>query len=233
MRQKHESEAGIVARQYRRWELDRALMQRTEKDEERRHAVSPVVAISREMGAGGVTTGQIVANQLEFVYYDKEVIEQIATETGSSAEHIARKDEATHEAFSTMMLNLLDSRNVADTVYARALLRVLKEIAAQGRAVVVGRGGPCALPEAIKVRLIAPFNLRVQRMAMVRDICEKEAEQVVLASDHAKKRFLRHFFGCNVNDPLLYDLVINTGTLSLDHAAELIIARVRQTWKEG
>jgi len=232
MRQKHGSEAGIVARQALRWELDRELMQRTECDEAKAVVVSPVVTISREMGAGGVTTGQIVANKLEFTYYDKEILEQIATETGSSKDHIARKDEGSHDALSTMMLNLLDSRNVADTVYARALLRVLKEIACQGRAVIVGRGASCVLPEALKVRLIAPFNLRVQRMAMVRDITEKEAEQVVLASDHAKKRFLRHFFGANVNDPLLYDLVINTGTLSLDHAADLIIARVRQTWKE-
>ena len=233
MRQKHQSEAGIVARQFLRWELDRDLMQRTEHDEAKAVVASPVVAISREMGAGGVTTGQIVANKLEFIYYDKEIIEQIATETGSSKDHIARKDGGSHDALSTMMLNLLDARNVADTVYARALYRVLKDIAKHGRAVIVGRGGACVLPQAIKVRLIAPFNLRVQRMAMVRDITEKEAEQVVLASDHAKKRFLRHFFGCNVNEPLLYDLVINTGTLSLDHAADLIIARVRQTWKEG
>lgn len=233
MRQKHESEAGIVARQSRRWELDRALMQRTQQDEERSLASSPVITISREMGAGGVTTGQIVANELQFAYYDKEIIKQIADLTGSSAKHIAHHDEHRHDVFANMMLGLLDARNVPDTVYIRALYRVLKEIAKQGKAVIVGRGAGCVLPEAIKVRLVAPFELRVQRMAMVRGISEKEAEPVVLESDHAKKRFLRHFFGCNPSENQLYDLVINTGTLSLDHAAELIIARVRQTWKEA
>lgn len=232
MRQKHESEGDILARQSRRWELDRELMKRTERDEKKAATASPVITISRGMGAGGVTTGELIAEKLGFDYYDKAIMDQIAQETGSNADHIARYDERARDVVSSMMLSLLDSRNVSDTVYVRALYRVLKSIAKQGRAVIVGRGAACVLHDAIRVRLVAPFEVRAQRMAMVRNVSEKEAEQMVLASDHDKKRFMRHFFGCDVNDPLLYDLVINTGTLSLDHAAELIVARVRQTWKE-
>ncbi|MHB8993851.1 MAG: cytidylate kinase-like family protein [Armatimonadota bacterium] len=232
MRHKADSEGDLIARQSRRWELDRELMTRTESDEKKVVTASPVITISRNMGSGGITTGQLIAEKLNFAYYDKEVIEQIAAETGSSSEHIARYDERPRDVVSSMMLNLLDSRNVGDTVYLRALHRVMKSIAKEGRAVIVGRGGGCVLHDAVRVRLVAPFDIRAQRMAMVRDITEKEAEQIVLASDHDKKRFLRHFFGCDVNDPMLYDLVINTGTLSLDHAADLIVARVRQTWKE-
>lgn len=227
------SEEEIIAQQSRRWELDRELMSRVESDEAMAVTRTPTITISRDMGSGGITTGQIVANTLGFAYYDREVLDQIALDTGARPDHISRYDEGIRDAVSTMMLSFLDSRNVSDTVYARSLYKVLKSIAEKGSAVIIGRGGQCALPEAIKIRLIAPFDLRVQRMALVRQVTEKEAEAIVLESDHGKRRFLRHFFGCNPNDSLLYDMVINTGTLSLDHAAELIVARVRQTWKEA
>lgn len=227
------SEQEIIAEQSRRWELDRALMRRVAEDEAKTVTRFPVITISRGMGSGGVTTGQLVAQTLGFAFYDKQILERVALETGARAEHLSGYDEGTRGTVSSMMLNFLDRRNVADTVYLRSLHRVLKEIAHKGSAVIIGRGGQCVLPEAIKIRLVAPFELRVQRMAMVRNVSEHEAEAIVLESDHAKRRFLKHFFGCSPTDALLYDLVINTGTLSLDHAAELIVARVRQTWKEA
>lgn len=223
----------LLSQQFRRYDLDRELMRRTEADEQAAQTRLPVITISRDMGAGGVTTGQLVATALGFTYYDREILEEIARQTGSDRDHIARYDEGARDVVSSMMLSILDSRHVADSVYLRSLYRVIKAVGTRGRAVVIGRGAGCILREALKVRLVAPFELRVQRMAMVRDITEKEAESVVLASDHAKRRFLRHFFACNPNEPLLYDLVINTGTLSLDHAAELIVARARHTWKEA
>lgn len=227
------SEQELVAQQSRRWELDRALMQRVEKDEEKALTRKPVITISRGMGAGGVTTGQIVANTLGFAYYDREILDRIAIETGAHPDFLARYDEGGRDVVSSMMLSFLDSRNISDATYARSLYRVMREIATTGNAVIIGRGGQCVLPEAIKVRLVAPFGLRVQRMALVRNVTDKEAEAIVLESDHAKRRFLRHFFGCDTGEAVLYDLIINTGTLSLDHAAELIVARVRQTWKEA
>lgn len=227
------SEDKLVAQQGRRWELDRELMRQVEGDEAKAHTHAPVITISRDMGAGGVTTGQIIANTLGFAFYDREILERIAVETGASKEFLARYDEGGRDVVSSMMLGFLDTRNITDAEYARSLYRVMKEIAAKGSAVIIGRGGQCVLRDAIKIRLVAPFDLRVQRMALVRNVSEKEAETIVLESDHGKRRFLRHFFGCNPSESLLYDLVINTGTLSLDHAAELIVARVRQTWKEA
>lgn len=222
----------LLDRQFKRYHLDRTLLQRFETDEERGKTAAPVVTISREMGSGGATIGKIVANLLHFVLYDREVIEKIATETGSSGDHIAKHETMPRDAVSGLLMNLLDSRHVSDTVYVRSLYRVLRGIADRGNAVIIGRGGPCVLTSSVKVRIVAPFDLRVQRMMAARDLSHKEAEHQTLEADHAQKRFLLGYFGCEANDPLIYDLIINTDKLSLEHAAELIVARVRQAWKE-
>lgn len=223
----------IVKRQFKRSELDREFLKCCALNEERAIAKSPIITVSRQMGSGGATIGKIIANELKFIFYDREIIEHIARETGSSKDHIARQENIPRDAVGSLVLNLLDSRHVADTVYARSLIRIMRTIAEEGRTVIIGRAGSCILPQSLKVRVIAPFDLRVQRMALLRGIDEKAARQLVIETDHARKRFLRGFFGCDPDDALLYDLVINTGSFSLDHAADLIIARVRQIWKEG
>ncbi|MEN6301802.1 MAG: cytidylate kinase-like family protein [Armatimonadia bacterium] len=223
----------IVKRQFTRSELDREFLRCCAVNEERAITETPIITLSRQMGSGGATIGKIVANELKFIFYDREIIEHIARETGSSKDHIARQEDTARDVVGNLVLNLLDSRHVTDAVYARSLIRILRTIAEEGRAVIIGRAGSCILPQSLRIRIVAPFELRVQRMALLRSIDEKAARNLVLETDHARKRFLRGFFGCDPNDALLYDLIINTGSFSLDHAAELIIARVRQIWKEG
>lgn len=223
----------LLTRQFRRYEIDRELLRSFERDEAAGKSPCPVLTISRELGSGGMSIGKIVANELKFAYFDKTIIEQVAEQVGSDEGHIAKYEVEQHGQFTGLLMNLLDSRNVTQAVYLRTLLKVLRKIGEQGRAVIIGRGGACVLPESVRVRVIAPFDLRVHRMQELRNTDRKTAEQEVLASDHARRRFLRSFFGCNVDDCHLYDLVINTASLSLDHAADLIVTRVRQSWKEG
>lgn len=223
----------LVKRQFKRSELDREFLKCCEVTAEHPLTATPVITISRQMGSGGANVGKIVANELQYLLYDREIIEHIAEETGSTEDHITRQESVSRDAVSSMLLNMLDSRHVTDAVYARSLIRIMRTIAEAGRAVIIGRGGGCILPQSLRVRIIAPFDLCVQRTAVLRDIDEKTAKTVVLETDHARKRFLRNILGCDPNDPLLFDLVINTGSMSLEDAAQLIITRVHQAWKEG
>jgi cytidylate kinase len=184
------------------------------------------------LGSGGTAISKIVANALEFTYWDKKIMQEVALETGTSAERVERYDETPPTGLSSALLKLLDSHNITDTVYVRSLYHVLKGIQRRGRAVIVGRGAVCVLPEVVKVRVIAPFEVRARRIAALRNLDRKEAEKLVLESDHSRRQFLERSFACDPDEPLLYDLIINTECLSLEHAAELIVQRVRQTWKD-
>lgn len=222
----------LLERAARRWEVNQELAQSMEQDEIIRCVGCPVITISRQMGSGGASIGRLVANQLNYKYYDRELIEQIAAMTGSDAEHIERHEVEDRSALSSMLLSLLDRRHVQDTVYLRSLLKVLRSIGKEGRAVIIGRGGSCVLHDALRIRFVAPFELRVERTAKVRDMTDDEARRYVLETDHRQRSFLRGFFGCDADNPELYDLVINTEHLSLEHGAELVITRLTQTWKD-
>lgn len=222
----------LIEKHFKRRELDQQLLARCRQDEAEARTTTPVITISRELGSGGRNMGQMVANDLGFAFYDRDMLDQIAAEAGSSSEHIGHLESGQRDAFTGMLLNILDRRHVTDTQYLRSLTKVLRRLAEDGRAVIMGRGGACVLREALKVRVIAPFDLRVQRMAVLRGISAKEAEQLVVNYDFQQRRFLRTYFGCGFDDPLLFDLIINTEVMSLEHGAELILTRARQLWPE-
>jgi cytidylate kinase len=223
----------MLDRAARRWEIDRKLAESMKKDAESRPSKAPVITISREMGSGGATIGKMIAAELDFEYYDRAILERIAVQTDSDARHLEQHESGTRNAFGSILLSFMDRRNLQDTVYLRSLLKVVRDVGKEGHAVIIGRGGACVLPDALHIRFIAPFDVRVERMAKVRSVSKDEARQLVLEADHAQERFLRDFFGCEPNDPHRYDLVIDTAHLSLEHGAELVLMRLRQTWKEG
>ena len=95
--------------------------------------------------------------------------------------------------------------------------------------ILVGRGAAIItslLPNVLHVRLVAPFNLRVQNYAESYNITAKEAAQIVRESDEARHRYVQTYFGVNVADPWLYDLVINTGRTGNELAAKIIASTV-------
>ncbi len=222
----------LLDRAARRWEIDRKLDRAMRRDEAERK-IGPVITISRELGSGGASVGKMLANQLDLRYYDRELIEKIAERTGSDVEHIKLQESTNRSGFGSMVLGFIDRRNVQDTVYLRSLIKTLRAIAKEGQAVIIGRGGSCVLEDALRIRFVAPFEVRVERMAKIRGLKQDEARQLVLETDHRQTRFLHDFFGCDPNCVQLYDLIINTANLSLEHAAELVTTRLHQTWHDG
>jgi cytidylate kinase len=111
----------------------------------------------------------------------------------------------------------------------------------KGNMIIVGRGGQAILrgeSNALHVRIVAPMEERIQRVKELLKSSEKtypadisirrEAQDLILAHDEASKDYLNRFYKVDLDDPLLYHLVINTGKVNLQHAAELIVEAVRK-----
>jgi cytidylate kinase len=99
--------------------------------------------------------------------------------------------------------------------------------AAEGNAIIIGRGGQMVLrdyPTALHVHLFAPVEVRTRRIMQRFDIAEAEAARRIAASDEEKRLFIR-FMHDNVNwkDPKYYHLIINTGAVAPQAAAEMIV----------
>ena len=106
-------------------------------------------------------------------------------------------------------------------------IRTVADKASQGHVVIVGRGGQCALGPAagvIHALLVAPFDLRVDRMCQATGADPRGAAAQVRCSDRDRKAFHRQVGDVNWLDATLYDYVINTERVSADLAADLLSA---------
>jgi cytidylate kinase len=107
-------------------------------------------------------------------------------------------------------------------------MKVIGAIGEHGRAIIVGRGANFILPpdNCFKLRIIAPQQARIQHVAKSFDISEDEAKRRVIRTESDRRAFIRKYFNAEIADPVNYDMVINTGTLHVDDAANAIAAAI-------
>ncbi len=106
-------------------------------------------------------------------------------------------------------------------------IRTVADETSQGHVVIVGRGGQCALGPAagtVHALLVAPFDLRVDRVCRTTGADQRSAAARVKRSDRDRKAFHRQAGGVSWLDATLYDYIISTERVSADLAADLLSA---------
>jgi cytidylate kinase len=109
--------------------------------------------------------------------------------------------------------------------YHEALRRVVEAAIAAGCAVIVGRSGQVLLRDrrdVLHVRVVAPLDLRIQYVREREGLDEAAARVRIQRKERDRALYLQTHYHCRPDDAQLYDLVVNTGVLSLDDAVELI-----------
>ena len=182
-----------------------------------------IVALSYEIGSGGPEIGQKVAERLGLHCVDQEIISEAALRYGLLEEKLSGLDESKPSLFE---------RFDAETHrYTAALQTALYDFAEQDRVVLIRRAGQWLLrgvPHALRVRVIAPFDLRVKRLGkqlagpMGETTNPRTVHDMARRDDMEKLKRMRYMYEVDLRDPALYDLVINTEKLSIDTAVELL-----------
>lgn len=191
---------------------------------ERPSSRGPYVAISRALGSGGDAVARLMAEQLGWPLFDREIIEAIAEKTHVREELVAQFDEHVRSAFDTYLQNLYTGRIFDASKYLYHLSQVLLGIAQYGQAVILGRGANLILPGAkgLRARIVAPLASRVKNLMQERRLAEKQAVQAVAAHDQEQKAFFQRYFHSDPDDPNAYDVVINTGGMEPENVAKFL-----------
>jgi cytidylate kinase len=116
---------------------------------------------------------------------------------------------------------------LTDSRYKEAITTIMNGLAEKGDVVIVGRGSQailCDRPNTLHVGVTAPFAVRVQRVAEREGIPAEKAKSVVEESDRGRLDFHSKYFKVNPTDPNLYDIVINSASMSFEAAAQLVVA---------
>ena len=110
--------------------------------------------------------------------------------------------------------------------YQLLITTLVQDFGETGKAVVVGRASQVILaqnPQALHVKIIAPFDLRCERVREGRDVTAEQAEELVQQHDRWRKQYLRNHHDADWDDLLLYHLTINTGKVDTEDAVDLIV----------
>ena len=176
------------------------------------------LTVSRQMGSHGFEASQLAADILGYRLVYRDLINIAARRAGAPEMALVAVDELG-------LLNLCPDPAVCQA-YHDAVSQVMHEIAGFGNAIIIGRAGHVILkdrPGVIHVRIIAPLQLRVDRIANRHHISLDCARSRIEASDRCCQRYLQRFYQVRWNDPELYDLTINTARLTSAEAASLIV----------
>lgn len=219
MRTKGKSIEQMIEEQVRKWQFSK-----TEPKAE--VTFRPIVTISREPGSGGNIIGERLARRLDMDLFHQKVIHEMAKSAKVSARLLETLDEKGLSVLDDWMAYLVDFRHMWPDQYIKHLMKVIGAIGRHGGAVLIGRGANFILPpeRRFSLRVIAPFEVRAANVARNHQVSEKEARQRITKTDSQRRAFIRKYFNTSIADPFNYDMVVNTGNMSIDGAVEAITA---------
>jgi cytidylate kinase len=178
----------------------------------------PVVAMTREMGSRGREVAQRVAEDLGLTLVLHELIEH------DLAERLQVPASVVHHRFEGGA-TLRERWQVPSRRLAQYTAEEILELAQKGNVLIRGWGA-CGLvrdvPHVVRVRVCAPMELRERNLMGQRSKDRGAARREIERNDAAHKRILHAAYGVDREDPLLYDLVLNTERLSVETCARLV-----------
>jgi cytidylate kinase len=197
-----------------------------------------VMTIRGQLGSGAQEIGRLVADRIHADYVDREIIAAVAARLRWPERDIAEKEMPPGSLLGRIAEALgragvyegaylpAQQMSLDDTHYLTGLESVIRELAESQSIVILGRGSQFILreyPGIIHVLVVAPLEVRVERVmeALKRD--EQSVKQEIGRFDNSHREFARRYFNAELEDPLYYDLVVNTQHLSFEAASSIIV----------
>lgn len=222
----------LVEQQILRWQAAqrarRAAAQASGTPSERA-SPPPAVTVSREAWSQGTELAKRVAERLGFDLWDQELVHRVAEQAGVSRAMLEAIDEHRRGVIENLIGAVLHGEMLSEREYVAQLLAVIHAVAEHGRAVIVGRGAQFVLAPAsvLRVRVVCPVEVRTENLARASGRGAAAAREEIARIDRERATFVRSAFDRDVADTAAYDLVVNTGWVSLDRGVDLVAAAYR------
>ncbi len=180
-----------------------------------------IITISRQIGSLGNEIGKELSAKLGYERIEKSRVYAILSEHGFSAADVDKFDEKN----PSLLQHLSNQKHL----YEHLIRAAVYEFAAKGNVVMIGRGAQVILqdiPGTLHVRVVAPYATRLKRLMNKTGSDEKNAQWTIQQSDRHSSGYIHSYFNADWNDSELYDLVLNTRTMTLNSCVEMIRSAV-------
>jgi hypothetical protein len=197
-----------------------------------------LVALSAAYGAAGSRIGPALAEHLDVPFLDRAIPLAVAERLDLDVEHAAEFGQGSSASLLERMLRGFVGTDtgapaptppelISDEDFRATTEQVLREHAADGEAVILGRGSVFVLrddPRALRVRLTGPSELRVAQAMRMQGIDEGAARQAMRRVDRAHAEYAKRFYGVDIDDASGYHMVLDSTVLPVEVCVELIAA---------
>ena len=191
-----------------------------------------IITISREFGSGGRTIGRQVAEALGIPFYDKELVEQIALESGFAPKFVEEHGE--HSPGKSMFSYAFASQGVPGVMHGMSAAdflwniqcNVILQLADQGPCVIVGRNADYILKDrkdALHVYIHADMAYRADRIVRLYGESEKSPAARLQEKDKRRRVNYQHYTGREWGQAQNYDICLNSSSLGIEQCAQIII----------
>lgn len=193
----------------------------------------PCITISRETGAGADIISQKLIKNLQnykkenlpdWTIFDKNLIEKVLEDHNLPKTLSEVFDERKYSSMLSFASELLAGQPSVHTLVHKTTQTILS-LAEIGNVVIIGRGANIVtahLSNSFHVRLVATLEDRIKYVQQHCGYDLKKATEFLKKDDQSRRNYISTYFHKQIDDPLLYHLIINTHRLSYDNAAELI-----------
>ncbi len=181
-----------------------------------------ILTISRQMGSLGDEVAETLSRRFGWELITREKLISMFFDP-------VTKPHDRHMLAESAKFYLTQCQN--DMTYLDFLIKSLHEFARDRSAVLVGFGSQRIFAndrDAICVRIIAPEETRITRVKRQYHLSTENAAKILNTAEKKHKRFVSTLYGCDLTDPTLYDLTLNTADLSPDECVAAIAALVRE-----
>jgi len=191
------------------------------------------ITISRQTGSGGHSVAERVAEYLQmrapketcpWTIFDRNLVEKVI-EDHNLPKRLARfmPEDRISEIPDTM--DEIFGLHPPSWTLVRQTAETILHLAQLGNVIIIGRGAhviTAKLDSVFHARLVGSLEKRVEYLQQVNGLGRKAALELIRREDRGRRRYLKKYFDKNIDDPLLYHLVINTDLVSFDEAARVI-----------
>ena len=190
-----------------------------------------IITISREFGSGGRSIGRLVAQKLDIPFYDKELVNQIALESGFAPKFV--EDHGEHSPGTSLFSyafapqgvpGVMNGLSTADFLW-NIKCSVILQLAEKGPCVIVGRNADYILKDrkdTLNVFIHADMDFRADRIVRLYGESEKSPQNRLNEKDKRRKVNYQHYTGRNWGEAKNYDLCLKSSTLGIETCADII-----------
>ncbi len=195
-----------------------------------------IITISREFGSGGRTIGHQVAEALGIPFYDKELVEQVALESGFApnfveehGEHSPGKSIFSYAFTSHGVPGVMNGLSTADFLWS-IQCSVILQLAEKGPCVIVGRNADYILKDrsdCLHAFIHADDDFRAERIVRLYGESEKTPQARINEKDKRRKNNYQHYTGRNWGQAENYDISLNSSKLGIETCTDILVKLMR------